>query len=82
MAQILEEFYDILLYATQFISLSSTNYQTVWWKLFHSPSASNWLNALKLVQLLFCLPASNGKFERVFLNTKQYQAAQRIFAKQ
>ena len=27
--QILDEFHDILFYATQFISMSSTNYQTV-----------------------------------------------------
>ena len=28
-------------YATQFISLSSTNYQAVWWKLFHCPDTTN-----------------------------------------
>ena len=66
MTQILDEFHDILFYATQFISMSSTNYQTVWWKVFHCPNAANWSNALKHVQLLFCLPVSNGKLERVF----------------
>ena len=61
--QILDEFHDTLFYATQFISLSSTNYQTVLWKLFHCHNAANWSNALKLVQLQFCLPVSNGKLE-------------------
>lgn len=37
---IVGEFHEMLLYATQFISLSSTNYQIVWWKLFHSPNAT------------------------------------------
>ncbi len=64
--QIVDEFHDTLLYATQFISLSSTNYQAVWWKLFHSPNASDWTNALKLARLLFSLPVLNGKHERVF----------------
>ena len=68
--QTVDEFHDMLLYATQFISLSSTNYQTVWWKLFHSPNASDWTNALKLAltlaQLHFSLPVSNGKLKRKF----------------
>ena len=30
---IVDEFHDMSSYATRFISLSSTNYQAVWWKL-------------------------------------------------
>ena len=67
----------MLLYATQFISLSSTNYQTVWWKLFHSPNASDWTNALKLARLLFTLPVSNGKLERVFSTLKTIKQEKR-----
>jgi len=63
---IVEEFRDMLSYATQFIPLSSTNYQMVWWRLFHSPNASDWTNVLTLTRLLFNLPVSNGKLERVF----------------
>ncbi len=70
-ASILQEFQDIILYATEFISLSSTNYQTVWWKIFHSPNAASWTNALKLAQLLFTLPVSNGKLERIFSTLKK-----------
>ena len=33
-AKVVDKF---LSYTTQFISLSSTNYQAVWWKPFHSP---------------------------------------------
>ena len=65
-ANIIDEFRDMLLYATQFISLSSISYQAVWWKLFHSPNTSSWTNVLKLAQLIFSLPVSNGKLERVF----------------
>ena len=76
-AQIVDEFHDMLLYATQFISLSSTNYQAVWWKLFHSPNASDWTNALKLARLLFSLPVSNGKLERVFSTMKNIKQSKR-----
>ena len=44
-AKVVDEFRGMLLYTTQFVSLSSTKYQAVWWKLFHSPDASDWINA-------------------------------------
>ena len=61
-----DEFYDMMLYATQFISLATLDYRAVWWRLFHSPNSSSWPNALALGQLLFSLPVSNGKLERIF----------------
>ena len=76
-AKVADEFHGMLLYATQFISLSSTNYQAVWWKLFHSADASGWTNALKLARLLFSLPVSNGKLERVFSTMKNIKQEKR-----
>lgn len=63
---IVEKFRDMLSYATQFISLSSTNYQMVWWRLFHSPNASDWTNVLTLTRLLFSLPVFNGNLGGCF----------------
>ena len=60
------EFLAMIEYAVQFISLSSANYHSVWWKLFHAPDSGDWPNALLLAELLFSLPASNGKLERMF----------------
>ena len=65
-SRIPEEFKHVMLYATEFISLSTLEYRSVWWRLFNSPSASEWSNALALVELLLSLPASNGKIERSF----------------
>ena len=53
-------------YAVQFISVSTLDYRAVWWPIFHAPNASEWFNALILANLLFFLPASNAKVERVF----------------
>ena len=64
--EIHSEFESALQYACQYISLSTMEYRAVWWRLFHAPVASEWLNALALVELLFSLPASNGVVERVF----------------
>ena len=44
--------------------------QAVWWRLFHCPCSSEWRNCLSLVELLFSLPASNGKLERTFSQLK------------
>ena len=60
------EFEAMLDYAVQFIALSTFDYRSSWWRLFNSPDAADWENALKPVELLFTLPASNGKVERMF----------------
>ena len=51
---------SLVSYASQFISSSTLDYQSVWWRLFHAP---NWSNVLKLATLLLSLPVSN---ERTF----------------
>ena len=60
------EFKEMIEYASSFIPLSTMDYSSVWWKLFHSPRKVDWANALTLAELLFNIPASNGKVERVF----------------
>jgi len=64
--KIQEEFKVMAQYAVQFVSLSTLEYRSVWWRLFHSPSSSEWSNVLGLVTLLLSIPASNGKLERAF----------------
>lgn len=60
------EFCDVIAYTVQYISLSSLDYHSVWWRLFHAPNSDEWANLLIFAELLFSLPASNGKLERVF----------------
>ena len=60
------EFAAMIEYATEFVAISSLHYQSVWWRMFHAPNSSDWTNALKLAEILFSLPVSNGKVERVF----------------
>ena len=63
---ICDEFRDMLQYAIQYISVATLDYRSIWWRLFHAPTACDWSNVLKLAELVFSLPASNGKLERVF----------------
>ena len=60
------EFEGVIQYATDYISLSTLDYRAVWWRLLNAPSASDWINVLTLAELLFSLPASNEKLERIF----------------
>jgi len=72
------EFEAMMHYATQYISLSTLEYRSVWWRLYHAPSASEWSNTLILVELLFSLPASNGKVERVFSQVNLIKSNRRV----
>ena len=77
--EICVEFEAMATYAVQLISLSTLDYQSVWWRLFHAPNSSEWSNILILATLLFSLPASNATVERVFsqlnsIKTKRWAA--------
>ena len=71
------EFESILEYACQYISLSTFEYRAVWWRLFHAPVSTEWVNALTLVELLFSLPSSNGMVERLFSQMKLVKTKKR-----
>ena len=64
--EIHSEFEAVLQYATLYVSLSTFDYRAVWWRLFHAPCASEWVNILILAELLLSLPASNGNLQRLF----------------
>ena len=64
--EIRSEFKAMLEYVVQFISLSTMDYKSTWWRLFNCPNSSEWKNKLLLARILFSLPGSNGKLERAF----------------
>ena len=57
-------------YAKRYLNLVQVEYQVLWWKLFNAVDAKKWTNILSLVELLFCIPVSNGHVERVFSQLK------------
>ena len=46
-----EEFANMIEYAVQFIAISTLDYHSVWWRLFHAPNSAEWSNALILAEL-------------------------------
>ena len=65
-----EEWDDIVEYAKRYLNLVQDDYKVSWWKLFNSPDSTKWTNILVVVELLFCLPVSNGHLECVFSQLK------------
>ena len=45
------KFESVLSYAVHFISLTTTDYQSVWWRIFHSPNCKEQKNLLIFIQL-------------------------------
>ena len=72
-----EEWDDMTDYARRYFNLVQESYRVIWWKLFNCTESGTWTNILALVSLLFCLPVSNGKLERVFSLMKNIKLMKR-----
>ena len=57
-------------YAKRYLNLVEDDYKVIRWKLYNVPDAKKWTNILAIVELLFCLPTSNGHLETVFSHMK------------
>ena len=75
-SQLQQEWDDILLYGWRYLNLTSEDYKCLWWKLFNSVDSGTWANILGLVELLFCLPAANGRVERMFSHLRIIKTGQ------
>ena len=65
-----EEWDDMVDYGREYLNLVQEDYKVLWWKLFNAVDSGQWKNILGVVELLFCLPMSNGHLERVFSQLK------------
>ena len=65
-----DEIEEIVDHARRYLSIDKVCYQKVWYKLHTSPDSSKWPNVLLLCQLVFSLPFSSGRVERIFSTLK------------
>lgn len=70
LARIQDEVEDAIDYARAYLNITKECYRKVWYKLHIAPDADKWPNVLALCQLLFSLPFSNGRVERIFSTLK------------
>ena len=63
------EFEAMVTYAVPFMSLSTLDYQSVWWRLFHAPNSSEWSNIVILATLLFPYQHQMAQLKEYFHNS-------------
>ena len=64
-------------YAKHYLNLVQESYTVILWKLFNFADANKWQNILTIVELLFCLPLSSGRLERLFSQLKLIKSDRR-----
>ena len=72
-----EEWLDMVYYAKTYLNLVQDDSHAVWWKLANCANSKKWENILALVELMFCLPMSNGHLEQVFSTLKMIKTERR-----
>ena len=60
---------DLVDYGKKYQNLVQ-DYKIIWWKKFNAVYAKQWSNVLAVIELLLCLPLSNGHSKTVFSQLK------------
>jgi len=63
---LLEQWHSLLDYSKRYLNPSRSPYLRVWRRIFDSDRRSDWSMVLLLIELLFSIPISNAKVERLF----------------
>ena len=74
---ILDEIEDTVLYSRKYLNIEKDNYKNVWYRLHTAPDTAQWTNLLQICQLLFSLPFSTAKVERIFSVLKAIKTEKR-----
>ena len=65
-AVLLNQWHNLLQYAHKYLSVTTTLYLVCWRLTFTSPRCTSWKDILLLIELLFTIPISNARLERMF----------------
>ena len=67
---LLEQCYKLVEYAKKTLFLAGDSYLVTWRKIFTAPRSKGWSDVLVMIRLLFTVPVSNSKLERMFSTLK------------
>ena len=70
-SDLLEQWYESVEYAKTTLSLARISYLVTWQKLFTTPGGEGSNRVLLMITLLFTVPVSNAKLERMFSKLKR-----------
>ncbi len=68
---VLFQWHETVDFAVETIRVISQQYLITWRKIFSAPRSNGWKDALILIELLFTIPVSNAKLERMFSKLKR-----------
>ena len=68
---LLEQYYELVEYAKKALSLAGVSYLVTWRKIFMAPRRKGSSNVLLMIGVLFTVPLSNAKLERMFSKLKR-----------
>ena len=68
---LLEQYYDLVEYAKKTLSLAGVLYLVTWQKIFMAPRSKGSSDILLMIRILFTVPVSNAKLERIFSKLKR-----------
>ena len=68
---VLIQWHGIVDFAVETIGVIGQPYLITWRKIFSAPRSKGWKDALILIELLFTIPVSNAKLERMFSKLKR-----------
>ena len=67
---LLEQYYELVEYAKKALSLARVSYLVTRWKIFTAPKSKVSSNVLLMIRILFTVPVTNAKLERMFSKLK------------
>ena len=79
---ILAQWKNLVEYANEFLSIADTPYRKTWHLIFNSPRRKAWADILIVIELLFTMPISNAKLERMFSKMKNVKTLARSSIKE
>ena len=77
LSSILDETEDAVFYARRYLNIKKESYKKIWFLLHNVPDATRWPNLLLICELLFSLPFSTAKVERLFSMLKVIKTEKR-----
>ena len=77
LSNLLEQWHSLIDYTKRYLNLSGTHYLRVWHRIFNSSRNVDWNMVLLVAELLFSIPISNAKVERLFSFMKRVKTDSR-----
>ena len=75
---LLKQWYELVEYAKKTLFLDGVSYLVTWRKIFTAPRSKSQSDVLAIIKLLFTVPVSNAKLERMFSKLKRVKINFRI----